>query len=848
MTIRKKTQYLIFVFIVIIAISSSSIFYGVNDVINLNNNLQNDTKISNEINKIKYTIKTLQENSIKYSLSTNDEKLRDLFTLKKTFEQQIIRIKTLELNQVVKKSVQNLETGFNDLFNKLLQITTTGINKEESKKLSHEKLTQFIYAVNEAKETVVELYGILVRNNVTKMQTQIATMESSFITVLASGNDTRLATAKLMSKKMLRTLKRAKKRNPKGALIIQKQIGNIKKLSKVGNNLALYGIDYLKFTKQQEKNLEITNEITQKYFNDLNILSKKLEKSVNNKLSQNNDSLSHLVFIAMVSTILSIIFLILLWIISKSIIYNITRLSTGVTTLMSFTSADQKIDINSEDEIAELAQAFNTYMKNSRTTMIQDQKIVEEAEKAIQMAKSGFFVYTIQNSSTNRSTNDLKNAVNEMIHDLNDKFTTINQALIEYGNTNFDYQLDVKDASGTIGSIVSGTKAIGSNVSELLATIMISGEKLSSNIDILSHASNSLSNSANSQAASLEQTAASVEKITLKNKENTQNIVTMSELADNLTATSNEGKKLALQTSKSMEEIEQKVSSISEAISIIDTIAFQTNILSLNAAVEAATAGEAGKGFAVVAQEVRNLANRSAQAASDIKNLVNSATAESTLGKTISTNMITGYNELDEKITQTKEIIDFVTTASIEQEKGMSQINDVINALDQTTQENASNASSIHNLSIEVQELSNKLIDVANYSKYDQNAREQVCDVDYSNKLNQLKLSHIAFKENCFDRLHEEKSFTINNKNKLGLWIKETENSNSNVVYTTNWKNLKNHYEVSCQKIQEYINENASNATNENLLRIANEIEDSTNIVFKELNTIKALKCKEKAS
>ncbi|MDF6903130.1 methyl-accepting chemotaxis protein, partial [Escherichia coli] len=96
--------------------------------------------------------------------------------------------------------------------------------------------------------------------------------------------------------------------------------------------------------------------------------------------------------------------------------------------------------------------------------------------------------------------------------------------------------------------------------------------------------------------------------------------------AEQLQLSSKDGELLASKTNKAMDDIDKQVNSINEAISVIDQIAFQTNILSLNAAVEAATAGEAGKGFAVVAQEVRNLASRSAEAAREIKAIVENAT------------------------------------------------------------------------------------------------------------------------------------------------------------------------------------------------------------------------------
>ncbi|WP_423776185.1 methyl-accepting chemotaxis protein [Aliarcobacter skirrowii] len=135
------------------------------------------------------------------------------------------------------------------------------------------------------------------------------------------------------------------------------------------------------------------------------------------------------------------------------------------------------------------------------------------------------------------------------------------------------------------------------------------------------------------------------------------------------------GENLANKTALSMDEINSKVEAINEAIEVIDQIAFQTNILSLNAAVEAATAGEAGKGFAVVAQEVRNLANRSAEAAKEIKSLVENATSKTNEGKKISDDMIEGYNNLNRLIGETITIIQDVSIASNEQLKGIEQIN-----------------------------------------------------------------------------------------------------------------------------------------------------------------------------
>ncbi len=141
----------------------------------------------------------------------------------------------------------------------------------------------------------------------------------------------------------------------------------------------------------------------------------------------------------------------------------------------------------------------------------------------------------------------------------------------------------------------------------------------------------------------------------------------MAEFTKQLNESAKEGQSFATQTTEAMDDINNQVSAINEAITIIDKIAFQTNILSLNAAVEAATAGEAGKGFAVVAQEVRNLASRSAEAAKEIKSLVENANTKANDGKHIADKMINGYAGLNENIGKTVDLIAHVENATKEQ-------------------------------------------------------------------------------------------------------------------------------------------------------------------------------------
>ena len=192
----------------------------------------------------------------------------------------------------------------------------------------------------------------------------------------------------------------------------------------------------------------------------------------------------------------------------------------------------------------------------------------------------------------------------------------------------------------------------------------------------------------------------------------------MANFSNNVTKSASQGEKLASQTTIAMDEINVQVNLINDAISIIDQIAFQTNILSLNAAVEAATAGEAGRGFAVVAQEVRNLASRSAEAAKEIKTIVENATSKANQGKDIANHMINGYKELNENIQQTINLIQDIEMSSKEQLSGIEQINDAVNQLDQQTQQHAAIASQTHDVAVITDEIAKLVVSNANDKEF----------------------------------------------------------------------------------------------------------------------------------
>jgi methyl-accepting chemotaxis protein len=374
--------------------------------------------------------------------------------------------------------------------------------------------------------------------------------------------------------------------------------------------------------------------------------------------------------------------------------------------------------------------------------------------------------------------------------------------------------------------------------------VMNTGEALNNNTHTLSNASNNLSASSNQQAASLEETAAALEEITATIQANTQATNKMSQLAKNVTTSAKNGQNLANQTAKSMDDINTQVSSINVAIEVIDQIAFQTNILSLNAAVEAATAGEAGRGFAVVAAEVRNLANRSAQAAKEIKNIVELASKKAQDGKEISDNMIQGYSELNENISNTIDTINEVERASKEQERGIVQINDAINTLDQATQKNAQVADEISIMATNIANMSNSLVSAASKASFIEDAREKVCDVELVYDTAQLKVDLLNTKDLVYSKLGEYKSFEIEKNTSLKRWCESHITSGKKIDRELMDKidslNLEFH-----KNLQELVNANSNKEENSSLNQKSKDVEMNTLRIFGNLNNVKREACKK---
>lgn len=222
------------------------------------------------------------------------------------------------------------------------------------------------------------------------------------------------------------------------------------------------------------------------------------------------------------------------------------------------------------------------------------------------------------------------------------------------------------------------------------------------------------------QAGALEETASSMEELTSAVRHNSTSARTANELAISASAVASKGGDMVEEVVQTMDEISASAKKIVDIIAVIDGIAFQTNILALNAAVEAARAGEQGRGFAVVASEVRNLAQRSATAAKEIKTLINDSTSRIEVGTTLAHAAGDTMVEIVESIGRVNSIMAEISSANAEQESGIHEVNSAIGDIDTVTQQNAALVEEAAATAEAMHKEANNLTQVVSFFKVDE--------------------------------------------------------------------------------------------------------------------------------
>ncbi len=425
-----------------------------------------------------------------------------------------------------------------------------------------------------------------------------------------------------------------------------------------------------------------------------------------------------LIAIALIAIIFFVAFSMLL---SNQLTTAINNFQKGLLSFFGYINKEsttvEMLDDANEDEFGTMAKVVNQNIIKTKNSIDSDNKFLEEINKIVLTIKEGYLSKRLDNKTETQSLEELRHHINDMLLSLQLRVCTnindISFALERYASLDFTHRI-----KGCNSGVTVGLNNLADIINDMLVENKSNGLTLDASSAILLKNVDTLNRNSNEAAAALEETAAAVEEISSNISNNTNNIVKMSQLASSVTDSASKGEKLANETTDAMNEIDKEVNAINEAITVIDQIAFQTNILSLNAAVEAATAGEAGKGFAVVAAEVRNLASRSADAAKEIKILVETATKKADQGKKISEDMISGYKMLNENISQTIELIKNIEGSSKEQLAGIEQINDAISALDQQTQQNAIIATQTYEVAVQTDTIAKLVVSNANAKEF----------------------------------------------------------------------------------------------------------------------------------
>jgi len=382
----------------------------------------------------------------------------------------------------------------------------------------------------------------------------------------------------------------------------------------------------------------------------------------------------------------------------KGIIRPIRDMTDAMTRLAKGDLEGSAVDASRQDEIGEMGRAVDVFRQNAiaMNQLKAQEAVLHERSSDLQSsiatvvasAVAGDFTGRIRKDYESEDLNRFARSVNELVASVDSAVTEVRRVVAALADADLTQTMEghfqgaFAELQGNVNATMVTLRATMNNVRGAAGTINNNSAELSS-------AANDLSKRTEQQAAALEETAAALDEITATVRAASTR---SNEARDMVHATKQSASKsgdIVRSAVTAMGRIEESSNKIGQIIGVIDEIAFQTNLLALNAGVEAARAGEAGRGFAVVAQEVRELAQRSANAAKEIKTLISTSASEVEGGVSLVRSTGDALLEIESLVNRVNEHVESIATAAKEQSMALAEINSSVNHMDQMTQKNA---------------------------------------------------------------------------------------------------------------------------------------------------------------
>ena len=427
-----------------------------------------------------------------------------------------------------------------------------------------------------------------------------------------------------------------------------------------------------------------------------NYSAKSLEAARSNAIAGSERTMIVLITTAVVSIVLGVFISVV--IARRGIVNPISTLTATMAKIAKGELNDKAPGTDRGDEIGEMARTLEIFRANrlQMQQMEQQEAALHGQSRDLQSsisvivasAAAGDFSKRIIKTYDDKDLMSFASSVNQLVENVDLGITEVRRVVAALSASDLTQTMQ-GNFQGAFAELQTNVNQAMSTLQSTMQSIRGAGTTISDNSSELSSSANQLARRTEQQAAALEETAAALEEITTTVRTSTERANEASKMVEQTRESADKSGTIVRSAIDAMGRIEQSSQKIGQIISVIDEIAFQTNLLALNAGVEAARAGEAGRGFAVVAQEVRELAQRSANAAREIKGLITTSADEVKGGVSLVLSTGESLDEIVELVNRVNGHVASIARAAQEQSMALGEINTSVNHMDQMTQQNA---------------------------------------------------------------------------------------------------------------------------------------------------------------